>query len=88
MYANTVNAQSSSSKEMVLQCIKINQKRFENRKNTKQQRCEFESLLFRWVTLIQMNQAEPHPATVPEELPISLCSITITAALLNTNCFM
>lgn len=35
-----------------------------------------------------MNQAELLPPTVPEELPITTCSITITAALLNTNCFM
>lgn len=57
-------------------------------KEKKQQKWEFESLLFSWVTLIQMNQAELLPPTVPEELPISTCSITITAALLNTNCFM
>lgn len=60
----------------------------EKKKKTKQQKWEFESLLFSWVTLIQMNQAELHPPTVPEELPISTCSVTITAALLNTNCFM
>lgn len=43
---------------------------------------------FSWATLIQMNQAELHPPTVPGEPPISTCSVTITAALLNTNCFM
>lgn len=64
------------------------EKVWKEKKNTKQQKWEFESLLFSWVTLIQMNQAELRPPTLPEELPISTCSITITAALLNTNCFM
>lgn len=63
-------------------------KRNTKKAHTKQQKWEFESLLFSWVTLIQMNQAEPHPPTLPGESPISARSITITAALLNTNCFM
>ena len=62
---------------------------YKRKKGEKQeQKWEFESLLFSWATLIQMNQAELHPPTVPEELLISMRSITITAALLNTNCFM
>lgn len=78
-----LQVENSSSKGM-LGCLK---NRFEKKKK-KKKKYEFESLLFSWATLIQMNQAELHPPTLPEELPISTCSITITAALLNTNCFM
>lgn len=87
MYAKTVKCTKFFIKRNALK-KKNNQKRFWKEEKKKQQKCEYESLLFSWVTLIQMNQAEPHPPTVPEELPISTCSITITAALLNTNCFM
>lgn len=93
MFAERVNVQSSSSKEMLskMPWKTIREKVWkgiQKKAHTKQQKWEFESLLFSWVTLIQMNQAEPHPPTLPGESPISARSITITAALLNTNCFM
>lgn len=49
---------------------------------------EFEFHLFSCATLIQLIQSELEPPTLPGESPTWMRSVTITVALLNTNCFM
>lgn len=78
MCAVTANVEISSSKE-ILYWLPPPKKKKTIRKSLKNEEP--------W-TLIQMNQAEPYPPTVPGELLISTYGVTITAALLNANCFM
>lgn len=79
MCAVTANVEISSSKE-ILYWLPL--KKSTIRKSLKKEKLRIPA------TLIQMNQAELHPPTVPRELLISTYRVTITTALLNTNCFM